>query len=134
MENYYPLGTKIEREFNCGSIILTTVVTAFDLETKQYILEWEEKNEDTENKNNYTRRQIGKYLHPDEMEKIELGEDIRKKFRDGLGYDGIIESINLDKNLYHVKYNHGDEEDMTISDIRKHWVEKEKVNKNSSSK
>jgi len=31
--------------------------------------------------------------------------------------------------LYNAKYDDGDEEDMSISDIRKHVVEKEKVNK-----
>ena len=33
-----------------------------------------------------------------------------------------------------MKYNNSNEQDMAISDIRKHWIEKEKVNKKSSSK
>ena len=33
-----------------------------------------------------------------------------------------------------MKYNNGDKEDMTISDIRKCLVEKEKVNKKSSTR
>ena len=32
VENYYPLGTKIEREFNKDCIVWNTFVTAFDLE------------------------------------------------------------------------------------------------------
>ena len=68
------------------------------------------------------------------MAKFEVGETIGKKFKeDGLQYDGWIESINHENKLYSVKYNDGDKEDMTISDIRKYWVEKEKVNKKSSS-
>ena len=90
-------------------------------------------NKNTAKKSNYTGGKIGKYLHLKEMQKIELGENIRKKFRDGLWYNGWVESINLDNKLYNVKYNNGDEEDMTISDIRKYWIEKEKVNKKSSS-
>ena len=50
VKNYYPLGTKTEREFNCDSIVWSTVVTAFYLEMKHYILKWEENNDDTENK------------------------------------------------------------------------------------
>ena len=66
--------------------------------------------------------------------KIKLEESIRKRFKeDGLWYNGWIESIILYNIVYYVKYNDGDEESMTKSDIRKYWVEKEKVNKKSSS-
>ena len=54
VKNSYPLGTKIEKEFNKNGIVWNTVVTAFDLETKQHTLEWEKKNKDTAKENNYT--------------------------------------------------------------------------------
>ena len=47
-KNYYPIGTKIEREFKKdSSFVYDAVVTTFDLETKKYTLEWDEKNEHT---------------------------------------------------------------------------------------
>ena len=52
VKNYYPIGTKIEREFKKNGRVLTTVVVDFDLETKLYALKWEEENTDTEIENN----------------------------------------------------------------------------------
>ena len=53
-KNYYTLGTKIKREFkeNKG-VVYDATVTAFDLETKQYTLKWDDKNEYTEKEDNY---------------------------------------------------------------------------------
>ena len=59
VKNHYPLGTKIEREFSKDGIFWNAIVTAFDLETKQYILEWEEKNKSIQKEDNYT----GDYLN-----------------------------------------------------------------------
>ena len=50
MKNYYPIGTKIEREFRKNERVLTAVVGDFNLETKLYTLQWEEENEYTEKK------------------------------------------------------------------------------------
>ena len=133
VKNYYPIGTKIEREFRKNGILFTAAVVDFNLETKLYTLQWEEENEDTEKENNYTGRKIGMYLHSDELEKFEIGECIRKKF-DGLVYDGEIVSVNLETKLYHIKYSDGDEEDMTVSDIRKFWIAKEVNKKKRGSK
>ena len=133
VKNYYPIGTKIEREFRKNGGVLIAAVVDFNLETKLYTLQWEEENEDTEKENNYTGRKIGMYLHTDELEKFEIGECIRKKF-DGLAYDGEIVSINLDTKFYHIKYSDGDEEDMTVSDIRKFWIAKEVDKKKRSNK
>ena len=79
VKNYYPLGTKIEREFkeNKG-VIYDATVTAIDLISKQYKLKWNDKNEHTEKEDNYTGDQIGIYLHPEELSKFEVGEMIRK--------------------------------------------------------
>ena len=101
VKNYYPiLGTKIEREFNKDCIVWNTVVTAFDLKTKQYTFEWEEKNKNIEKENNCTCGQIGKKLHPEEMERFKVGESIREKLKeDGLWYDGQIKPINLEQNV-----------------------------------
>ena len=66
----------------------------------QYALEWEEKNKSVEKEGNYTGGQIGKYLHSKKMAKFEVGETIRKKFKEvGLWYDRYIESINHGKNI-----------------------------------
>ena len=46
-------NTKIEREFKKNGIVLTAVVLDFNLETKLYVLKWEEENADTEKENNY---------------------------------------------------------------------------------
>lgn len=129
VKNYYPIGTKIEREFRKNGILLTTAVVNFNLETKLYTLQWEEENEE----NNYKRRKIGMYLHTDKLEKFEIGECIRKKF-DGLVYDREIVSINLDTKLYHIKYSDVDKEDMTVSDIRKFWIAKKVDKKKRGSK
>ena len=48
VKNYYPMGTKIEREFKKNGIGLTTVVVDFNLETKIYALKLEDENADTE--------------------------------------------------------------------------------------
>ena len=94
VKNYYPIGTKIEREFKKNGVVLTVVVVDFNLKTKLYKLKWEEENVDTERENNYTGQKIGIYLHSDELEKFEIGERIRKKF-DEMVYDGeIVSSIN----------------------------------------
>ena len=133
VKNYYPIGTKIEREFRKNGKVLTAVVVAFDLETKLYTLEWEENNADTEKENDYTGRKLGLYLHTDELEKFEIGECIRKKFG-GIAFDGIIESINYATKFYHIRYSDGDSEDMTVSDVRKYWIPTEEDKKKRSSK
>ena len=120
VKNYYPIGTKIEREFKKNGIVLTAVVVGFDLDTTLYTLEWEEENADTEKENDYKGQKIGLYLHSDELEKFEIGEYIWKKF-DGMAYDGEIVSINLDTKFYHIRYTDGDEEDMTASDVLKEF-------------
>ena len=114
VKNYYPLQTKIEREFRKNGIVLSAVVVDFNLDTKLYTLEWEEENADTEKESNYTGRKIGMYLHSDELEKFEIGECIRKKF-DGIAYDGEIVSINLDTKFCRIRYSDDDEEDITVS-------------------
>ena len=53
---------------------------------------------------------------------------------DRLWHEGCIESVNKKNTLYYVKYNNGDAEDMTIAEIRKHWVKPDKEEKKSSSK
>ena len=54
VKNYYPIGTIIEREFKKDTgYIYDAIATAFDLERKQYTLEWEEINKHTEKKDNY---------------------------------------------------------------------------------
>ena len=50
MKNYYPISTKIKREFKKNGIVFTAVVIDFNLEMKLYALKWEEENTDTENK------------------------------------------------------------------------------------
>ena len=113
--------------------IYDAIITAFDLETKLYTMEWEKINKHTEKEDNYTPDQISRYLHPEELSKFEVGETIRKKFKeDGLWHEGCIESINHENKLYHVKYDNNDVEDMTIVEIPKHWVETEPEDKNSS--
>ena len=68
VKNYYPLGTRIEREFlkNKG-VIYDATITDIDLKSKQYKLKWDDKNEYTEKEDNYTGDQIGIYLHPEEL-------------------------------------------------------------------
>ena len=117
MKNYYPIGTKMEKEFKKNGKVLTVVVINFNLETKLYALKWEEENADTEKENNHTGQKIGTYLHSEELEKFEIVERIRKKV-DGMAYVGEIVSINLDTKFYHIRYSDGDEEDMTVSDIQ----------------
>ena len=54
-KNYYPIGTRIEREFtNDSGLIYDATITDIDLETKQYILKWDHKNKYTEKEDNYT--------------------------------------------------------------------------------
>ena len=81
--NYYPIGTKIERKFEKNGIVLSAVFVDFNLDTKLYTLEWEEKNKDTEKEKDCARQKIGLYLDLDELEHFCVGECIRKKF-DGL--------------------------------------------------
>ena len=133
MKNYYPIGTKIEREFKKNGRVLTAVVVAFNLETKLYTLEWEENNADTEKENDYTGRKLGLYLHTDELEKFEIGECIRKKFG-GIAFDGTIESINYATKFYHIRYSDGNSENMTVSDVRRNWIPKEEDKKKRGSK
>ena len=56
VKNYYPIGTKIEREFKKNGVVLTTVVVDFILETKIYVLKWEEEKENTEKENKYRKK------------------------------------------------------------------------------
>ena len=102
VKNYYPMGTKIERELKKKSIVLTAVIVGFNLDTKLYTLDWEEENSDTKKGNDYTRQKVGMYLHSDELEKFEIGECVRKKF-DGMAHDGKIVSINLNAKFYQIR-------------------------------
>ena len=63
-------------------MIYDATITDIDLETKQYILNWDDKNKHTEKQDNYTGGQIGLYLHLEELSKFKIGETIRKKFAD----------------------------------------------------
>ena len=57
VKNWYPIGTKIEREFVKDSgIIYDATVTDIDIETKQYKLKWYDKDEFLEKEDNYTGR------------------------------------------------------------------------------
>ena len=72
------------------------------------------------------------YIHTKKMSKFKVGQTIRKKFK-RLWHDGKISSIKKKNKLHHVKYNDNDS-DMTMAEVRKHWVKKEPEDKNSSSK
>ena len=125
IENYYPLWTGIEREFikNKGVIYDATVTD---------ILKWDDKNKHTENEDNYTGGQIEIYIHPKQMSKFKVEETIRIFLTDY----GMTERyhILIRKKNYHAKYDNNDVEDMTIAEVRKHWVKPEQEDKNSSSK
>ena len=89
VKNYYPIGTKIEKEFRNNGVVLFAVVADFDIDTKRYTLKWEEENNDTRKENDWTGRKIGTHLHSEELEKYSVGEYIRKKFN-GEWFDGKI--------------------------------------------
>ena len=45
VKNYYPIGTKIEREFPQDSgLIYDAIVTDIDLEKKRYKLKWDDED------------------------------------------------------------------------------------------
>ena len=67
------------------------------------------------------------------MSKFKVGETVRKKF-EGLWHDGKIESVDTKNKYYRVVYDDNDEEDMTIQEVRKHWVKPEPDEDKSSSK
>ena len=103
---------------------MLAVIVEFDIDTKQYTLEWEEENNDTQREKDWTGRTIGNHLHSKELEKYSVGECVRKKFN-GEWFDGKIQSINVDTKFYHIKYNDGDEEDMMLAEVKKWWVDKD---------
>ena len=86
------------------------------------------RNEDTEKKKNHMRQKIGLYLYLNKLEKLWVGESIRKKF-DGLLYDGETVSLNLDTQFYHRRYTDEDEEDMAVVDVQRYWIFNEVNNK-----
>ena len=46
VKNYYPIGTRIEREFTKdSSLIYDAIVTDIDLKTKRHKLNWDDKNQ-----------------------------------------------------------------------------------------
>ena len=53
---------------------------------------------------------------------------------DKLWHDGKISSVDTKIKLYRVKYKDNDFEDMTIQEVRKHWVKPEPEEDKSSSK
>ena len=68
VKNWYPIGTKIEREFPKESgLFYDATVTDINIETKRYKLKWDDKDEFLKKENNYVGSQIGKYLSPEEM-------------------------------------------------------------------
>ena len=134
VKNWYPLGTMIEREFQKDSgLIYDATVTDIDIETKRYKLKWDDDDEFLEKEDNYTGQQIGIYLSLEEMSKFKVGETVRKMF-DKLWHDGKIESIDTKNKFYQVVYDNNDEEDMTMQQVRKHWVKPETEDKSSSKK
>ena len=134
VKNWYPLGTMIEREFPKDSgVIYDATVTDIDIETKRYKLKWDDDDEFLEKGDNYTGQQIGIILSLEEMTKFKVGEIVRKMF-DKLWHDGKIESIDTKNKLYQVVYDNKDEEDMTMQQVRKHWVKPETEDKSSSKK
>ena len=82
VKNYYPIGTKIEREFKKNGIVRSAEVIDFDSDTTLYMLKWEEKNKDTEKKNSYTEQKIGLYLYLDELEKWVLENILGRNLMD----------------------------------------------------
>ena len=84
----------IEREFVKDSgVIYDATVTDIDIETKRYKLKWDNEDEFLEKEDNYTGRQIGLYINPEEMSKFKVGETVRKMF-DKLWHDGKISSVD----------------------------------------
>ena len=76
VKNWYPIGTKIEREFvkDSGVIYDATVTDINIYKSKHYKLKWDDDDEFLEKKDNYVGSQIGRYLHPQEMSKFKVGE------------------------------------------------------------
>ena len=73
VNNWYPIGTMIEREFVRDSgVIYDATVTDIDIEIKRHKLKQDDKDEFLEKEDNYTGRQIGLYIHPEEMSKFIL--------------------------------------------------------------
>ena len=57
VRNYYPIGTKIEREFPKDvGLIYDATVTNIALETKRYKLKWDDEDEFLGKEDNYTGR------------------------------------------------------------------------------
>ena len=135
VKNWYPIGTKIEREFpkDSGVFYDATVIGINIFKTKRYKLKWDDDDEFLEKEDNYVGSQIGKYLSPEEMSKFQVGENIRKMF-DKLWHDGRIESIDTKNKFYRVVYEDHDKEDMTMQEVRKFWVKPEAEDKSSSKK
>ena len=124
----------IEREFPKDSgVIYDATVTDINIETKRYKLKWDDDNKFLEKEDNYTGQQIGIYLSLEEMSKFEVGETVRKMF-DKLWHDGKIESIDTKNKFYRVVYEDNGEEDMTMQQVRKHWVKPEPDEDKSSIK
>ena len=96
-------------------------------------MKWDDEDEFLEKEDNYTGRQIGIYLPPEEMSKFKVGETVRKMF-DKLWHDGKIESVDTKYKYYRVKYEDNDFEDMTMQEVRKRWVKLEPEEDKSSSK
>ena len=67
------------------------------------------------------------------MSKFKVREIVRKMF-DKLWHDGKISSVDRKNKYYRVKYKDNDFEDMTIQEVRKHWVKPEPDEDKSSSK
>ena len=96
-------------------------------------MKWDDDDEFLEKEDNYTGRQIGIYLSPEEMSKFKVGKTVRKMFK-GLWHDGKITSIDTKDKFYHVVYEDNDKEDMTMQEVRKFWVKPETEDKSSSKK
>lgn len=60
--------------------------------------------------------QIGKYLYPDEMDKFKVVNKIRMEFKNGLQFNGVIESVNVKSKFYFVRYTNNNLEKINILD------------------
>ena len=100
VKNWYPIETKIERQFpkDSGVFYDATVTDINIYKTKRYKLKWDDDDNFLEKEDNYTGQQIGKYLSTEEMSKFQVGETVRKMFK-GLWYDGKITSIDTKKQI-----------------------------------
>ena len=77
VKNWHPLWTMIEREFPKDSgLIYDATVTDINIETKRYTLKWDDEDEFLEKEDNYTGRQIGIYLSPEDMPRFKVGETV----------------------------------------------------------